>query len=175
MRYILAHLVVVLAVASCSGGGAGPALSGSDRWHGLVVAPENRCSIYDRSDYPYPQSVEAEIVARDGLWSPYDDTRFHSRDDSQIEHVVALSEAHDSGLCGASAAVRAAFARDLDNLVLATPKLNREKSGKDAAEWLPDRRQCWFVETVIAVRQEYALTIDPVEADAIDRVMAGCS
>ena len=130
--------------------------------------------MYDRDDYRYPQSVEAAIVARDGLWSPYDDTQFANTGESQIEHVIALSEAHDSGLCAATAAVRRAFARDLDNLVLATPSLNRAKSGKDAAEWMPDRRRCWFVETIVAVRVEYSLTIDQAEMDAIDAVK-GCA
>ena len=45
--------------------------------------------------------------------------------DTDIEHIVARSEAHDSGLCAASAAVKAAFARDLLNLTLASPRLNR--------------------------------------------------
>ncbi len=111
----------------------------------------------------------------DGAWSPYDGTRFESLKESDIEHVVAVSEAHDSGLCGASLAVRARFARDLDNLTLATPRLNRhEKVARDAAEWLPELNRCWFAKTVIAVRQEYGLTIDRREADALDAILAGC-
>ena len=95
--------------------------------------------------------------------------------DSDIEHIVAVSEAHDSGLCAASAAVRARFARDLDNLTLATPRLNRYvKVARDAAEWLPELNRCWFAETVIAVRREYRLTIDRREANALDVVLAGC-
>ena len=42
-----------------------------------------------------------------------------------IEHVVAVSEAHDSGLCAADAETRRRFAGDLDNLTLAVPHLNR--------------------------------------------------
>ena len=72
-------------------------------------------------------------------------------------------------------AVRARFARDLDNLTLATPRLNRhEKVARDAAEWLPELNRCWFAKTVIAVRQEYGLTIDRREADALDAILAGC-
>ena len=30
----------------------------AETWRGLTVAPENRCSPYDKAgDYPYPQSV----------------------------------------------------------------------------------------------------------------------
>ena len=45
---------------------------------------------------------------------------------------------------------------------------------KDAAEWLPDLNQCWYVNRTIQVRMEYGLTIDQDEADAIDLVLAGC-
>lgn len=144
-------------------------------WRGLVVAPECRCTPYDRDDYPYPQSVEPLIAQRDGMTSKYSGTRFSSLKQSDIEHVVSLSEAHDSGLCAASAAVRRAFARDLDNLALATPRLNRhQKSGHDAAEWLPPLNRCWYALTIIAVRQEYRLTIDRREAAALERVLAAC-
>ena len=55
--------------------------------------------------------------------SPYDGETFETLRESTIEHIVALSEAHDSGLCIASAAVKSLFASDLDNLTLATMAL----------------------------------------------------
>ena len=55
------------------------------------------------------------------------------------EHIVARSEAHDSGLCAADSETRREFASDPLNFTLASPAVNRsQKSGKDAAEWLPD-------------------------------------
>ena len=64
---------------------------------------------------------------------------------------------------------------DLDNLTLATPRLNRhEKVARDAAEWLPERNRCWCATTIIAVRREYGLTIDRRESAALDAVLAGC-
>ena len=146
-----------------------------ETWRGLVVAPECRCSPYDRGDYPYPQSVEPLIAKRDGMTSKYSGTTFRSLKESDIEHVVSISEAHDSGLCAASAAVRRQFARDLDNLALAAPRLNRhQKGGLDAAEWLPPLNRCWYAKTIIAVRQEYRLTIDVREAVALEAVLATC-
>ena len=88
---------------------------------------------------------------------------------------MAASEAHDSGLCAADAATKARFARDLRNLTLAAPALNRyQKSGKDAAEWVPARNACWFAGRVLEVRRAYGLTIDRREAAALDRFLAGC-
>ena len=84
--------------------------------------------------------MEAQIAERlGGIVSPYDGTRFESLKESDIEHIIATSEARNSGLRAASAAVRARFARDLDNLTLATPASKRpQKSALDAAEWLPE-------------------------------------
>ena len=90
--------------------------------------------------------------------------------------MLARSEAHDSGLCAADEETRRTFSRDLDNLTLASPSLNRyQKSAKDAADWLPDQNRCWFVTTIINVRLKYGLTIDQREADAIDVVLASCT
>ena len=146
-------------------------------WRGLTIAPENRCSPYDSDDYSYPQSVEDDIV-RDlgGIYSPYTCESFESDTETDIEHIIARSEAHDSGLCSADARTRRDFARDLDNLTLASPSLNRsQKSDKDAAEWMPDQNRCWFAQTIVDVRLKYGLTIDQAEADAIDAVLAGCT
>ena len=150
----------------------------AETWRGLTVAPEHRCAPYDRDDYPYPQSVELEIISRMGgqIYGPYTGRHYTSRRQTDIEHMVATSEAHDSGLCAASDATRARFARDLDNLTLASPSVNRhEKRAKDAAEWLPAKNRCWFAARVVAVRQKYALTVDAREAAALDAVLARCA
>ena len=149
----------------------------TETWRGLVIAPENRCSPYDRKrDYPYPQSIEQSIVRRLGrVYGPYTDTCFASTRQTDIEHIVATSEAHDSGLCASDRGVRARFASDLRNLTLASPRVNRhQKSGKDAAEWLPTRNRCWFAARVVEVRRAYGLTIDPREATVLERILAHC-
>ena len=145
-------------------------------WRGLRVADEDRCSRYDGSHYSYPQTVEARIVDRlGGIYSPYACEMFDSTGETEIEHVVARSEAHDSGLCGADAATRERFARDLRNLTLASPKLNGEKGKKDAAEWLPELNRCWFAKTIVDVRRAYDLTIDRREADVLESILSSCS
>ena len=146
-------------------------------WRGLVVAPEQRCAPYDPDDYRYPQSVEDRIVAElGGVYAPYTGRWFASDSETDIEHIVARSEAHDSGLCAADAATKRRFATDLLNLTLAGPRVNRyQKVDKDAAEWLPLQNRCWYAARIIAVRQQYGLTVDRREADALDRVLSGCA
>ena len=156
---------------------ASDAVQGQTSWRGLVVAPEQRCATYDADDYQYPQSVEDRIVAElGGVYGPYTGQWFANKSETDIEHMVARSEAHDSGLCAADNGTRRRFATDLLNLTLASPSVNRnQKRDHDAAEWLPDRNRCWFADRVVAVRQKYGLTIDQREAAALDRVLSTCS
>ena len=145
---------------------------------GLTVAAEYRCSPYDADDYPYSQSVEPRIVADMGgiIYGPYTGRTFSSTRETDIEHIVARSEAHDSGLCATSPGTRKRFSSDLLNLTLASPSVNRhQKSGKDAAEWLPELNRCWYAARIVQVKREYGLTVDPREADALDAVLSGCA
>ena len=94
-------LVVVLGL----GGGPDHAAAQAS-WRVLVVAPEARCAPYDADAYRYSPSVEAGIVAAlGGVYGPYTGRWFASPRDTDIEHIVARSEAHDSGLCAADAAL----------------------------------------------------------------------
>ena len=38
---------------------------------------------------------------------------------------------------------------------------------------LHDQNRCWFADRSIGVRRKYGLTIDPREADALERVLSG--
>ena len=113
------------------------------------------------------------------IYGPYSGRLFRSTLETDIEHVVAVSEAHDSGLCAADAETRRRFATDLLNLTLASPEMNRcGKSGKcayDAAQWLPPMNQCWFAARIVAVRLKYRLTVDWRDAAALERVLSGCA
>ena len=142
----------------------------------VSIEPENRCTPYDRDDYPYPQSIEQDIIDRQGgLFSPYDSTMFNDPSESDIEHIVAVSEAHDSGMCSRSAEEKKIFSTDLDNLTLATPRLNRfEKIGYDAAEWLPPLNQCWYVWTIAHVKSKHDLTVDRAEYNVLHQIVLDC-
>ena len=173
---------LIIPGASATGAVASPSPEATSSppltWSGLEVAAENRCAPYDADDYPYSQSVEQLIVGDMGgiIYGPYTGTWFASTSETDIEHIVARSEAHDSGLCAAGAATRRRFASDILNLTLASPSVNRsQKSGKDAAEWLPDLNRCWFASRVVEVRLKYALTVDERERDAIEGILSGCS
>jgi hypothetical protein len=155
--------------------------SAQDTWRGLIVEPENRCSPYDKKkQYPYPQSVEDAIVVQMGghVYGPYTGRYFASDKETDIEHIVAASEGHDSGLCSASAETREQFATDMLNLTLAAPKVNRcsstGKCGLDAAEWMPTKNKCWFANRIVEIKVKYSLSANQAEADALKSVLASC-
>ena len=92
---------------------------------------------------------------------------------TDVEHIVALAEAHDSGL---SADDMVTFSGDPFNLTVAMPYENRTvKNDRDAADYLPEHNQCWFAARVIAVKQRWGLSVDEREAQFLKTALAGCT
>ena len=175
---MLARILMVLTVLALAAACGGEEETGEEEtWRGLTVAPEERCAPYRRTDYAYNSRVRehALVMELGGVYAPYTGRCFDDRRDTDVEHMIALSEAHDSGMCGRSRAEKTRFASDPLNLTLATPEVNRqEKRHYDATEWLPEKNRCWFAARVVAVRQKYNLTIDRAEAQALEEVLSGC-
>ena len=148
-----------------------------DSWRGLKIAPEHRCTPYKRDDYRYPQSLESKIFESSGMiYCPYTGQCFDSLRDTDIEHIIPLSEAHDSGLCAADLETRRRFASDLLNITLAEPHVNRyQKRHYDAAEWMPALNQCWYANRNVEVRLKNNLTIDRREAESLESVLSSCT
>ena len=143
---------------------------------GVRIAEEVDDDSYDRDDYDYPGSIEADIVNRQGgLYSPYSLNCFDSATETDIEHIVATAEAHASGMYARTEEDRSAYAKDLDNLTLAAPGVNRnQKSDKDPAEWMPENNRCWYVGKWVEIKKKYNLTMDQAEADSVAAVYQEC-
>ena len=144
---------------------------------GVVVAPESRNAPYNRDDYYYPASIEQRIIDNQGgHFSPYTLACFDELGETDIEHVVAAAEAHDSGMGTRTDDEKRAFAQDLDNLTTASPSVNRfQKKDNDPAEWMPENNRCWYVGVWVNVKRKYGLTMDQSEADAILPIYQECT
>lgn len=94
----------------------------------------------------------------------------------QIDHVVALHNAWNSGASGWTARKRRALGNDPQNLLAVSGPANQEKSDADASQWLPSdvRFRCAYVSRQIGVKAAYGLTVTAAEKNAMRKVLLGC-
>ncbi len=153
---------------------------GSPVWMGLSVCGEGDREGYDRDAFGTGyRSLEDEIVdslpqVRDSVYTPYTCKLFAIKEDgtadTDIDHIVALAEAYDSGLDSASFRD---FGKDLDNLTIADPTVNRHrKSDNDAAEWSPTHNRGWYAAKIVAVKQKYGMSVNPAERDSLASMLS---
>jgi hypothetical protein len=94
----------------------------------------------------------------------------------QIDHVVALSDAWQTGAQQLTADQRQQLANDPLELLAVDGPANQQKSDGDAATWLPSNKpfRCQYVARQIAVKAKYSLWVTAAEKEAIQRVLASC-
>ena len=94
----------------------------------------------------------------------------------QIDHVVALSNAWQTGAIKLSIKDRTAFANDPMNLLAVKGRLNSQKGDGDAATWLPPLKsfRCDYVARQIAVKIKYKLWFTAPEKEAMVRILKSC-
>lgn len=94
----------------------------------------------------------------------------------QIDHVVPLSLAWDTGAQLLSPAAREQLANDPLNLLAVDGPTNQAKGDSGAAEWLPPlpSARCDYAARVVAVRARYELWVTPEEHDALAAVLRDC-
>ncbi len=94
----------------------------------------------------------------------------------QIDHVVALSDAWQTGAQQLSSEMRAGLANDPLELLAVDGPANQQKSDGDAATWLPPNKafRCQYVARQVAVKKKYSLWVTPAEKDAITSVLTTC-
>ena len=94
----------------------------------------------------------------------------------QIDHVVALSNAWQTGAFKLTLAQRTAMANDPLNLLAVKGKLNSQKGDGDAATWLPPLKssRCDYVARQVAVKLKYKLWFTAPEKEAIVRILKSC-
>lgn len=140
-----------------------------DHW----ISQGNGCDTRDRvlidesltpAQVAYPGCA---VIAGD-WYSNYDNITTTDPTDLDIDHLVPLKEAWDSGAINWTPARREAFANDLDDeraLVAVTSSSNRSKGDRDPSNWLPPHRPsiCGYLSDWIAVKARWSLAMDPSE------------
>ncbi len=94
----------------------------------------------------------------------------------QIDHVVALGNAWQTGAAALTAQQRQSLANDPLNLLAVDGQANQDKSAGDAATWLPPNKgfRCQYVARQISVKAAYRLWVTPAEKAAMQRVLGLC-
>lgn len=94
----------------------------------------------------------------------------------QIDHVVALSDAWQTGAQQLSIDQRKQLANDPLELLAVDGAANQAKSDGNAATWLPKNKsfRCEYVARQIAVKKKYNLWVTDAEKQAIQSVLATC-
>ncbi|WP_134767211.1 HNH endonuclease family protein [Nocardioides sp. 1609] len=126
-----------------------------------------------------PVTVGSGCALSGGRWfSYYDGVSQSAAGDLDIDHMVPLAEAWDSGASDWTAAERRSYANDLGDprsLVGVTAGENRSKSDQDVAEWTPGREQCRYLREFVAVKVRWGLSVDGAEQSAMSSLASGCS
>ena len=93
-----------------------------------------------------------------------------------IDHVVALSNAWQTGGFQLTTLQRTNFANDPLNLIAVDFRLNRQKGDGDAATWLPPYKsyRCTYVARQVLVKERYKLWVTPPEKVAISKLLDSC-
>jgi hypothetical protein len=164
----------------------------------LTVATENRTG-YDRDLFPTWDTIEGTcntreyILKRDGTnvttnssctatsgswYSPYDGATWSAASDVDIDHLVPLAEAWDSGASKWTTAQREALANDVTRpqLLAVTDNVNQSKGDQDPATWVPSRTAyvCTYVRAWVQVKHYYNLSVDSAEKSALTNYLASC-
>lgn len=94
----------------------------------------------------------------------------------QIDHVVALSNAWQTGAQSLTQAQREQLANDPLNLQATDGPTNSAKGDSDAATWLPPNKphRCAYIARQVAVKMRYHLWVTAPERAAMQRILVTC-
>ena len=156
----------------------------------LDVRPEHD-SDYDRGDWPHWSDLDrdgcdtrCEVLAAerlpDGSWySVFDGRSTDMAREFDIDHLVPLAEAHESGGWEWDRSTRQHFANDegyAHALIAVSASSNRSKGKKDPAEWLPPdtASHCFYADAWVRVKHRWSLSVDVNELIALGRILTNC-
>jgi hypothetical protein len=133
------------------------------------------------SSGPVTYEDERECRVATGLWEdPYTGESFTSPSDLDVDHVVALRDAHDSGAFAWDAEKRRAFANELGDethLRAVAKGANRSKGSRGPDEWLPPNEEfrCTYLQEVAAIRTRWELSTSSEEQAVLDYMVKVCN
>jgi hypothetical protein len=130
--------------------------------------------LISRSLSPVSMNSKRCTVVR-GEWDDYYYPQVHTQAKNvDIDHLIPLKHAHDTGATAWGRRQREAFANDPENLVITDRRYNRQKGAKSITEWLPAGRDyaCRYIRDWIRLKSKYQLSLTAPEEKTISS--SGC-
>lgn len=112
-----------------------------------------------------------------GSWvSPYDLKASNNAGDFDVDHLVPLANAFQSGGWAWSTERRRAFANNPGELVVASASSNRSKGADSPDQWRPSNRDSWcaYADGWVKVKSAWGLTVTTSERDALGQMLDTC-
>lgn len=126
-----------------------------------------------------PVTVGDDCSLSGGRWfSYYDRVSWTDPGRIDIDHLVPLAEAWDSGARSWKTKTRQAFANDLGDhrtLVGVTDSVNQSKGDQDPNEWMPEYGDCRYLRQWVAVKHRWRLRVDRPERRALISLADDCT
>ena len=153
-----------------------------EEWPHWADVDGNGCDA--RQDALIAWSVVAATVNRSGTckvvagsWvSPYDQKASNNSSDFDVDHLVPLANAFQSGGWAWSTERRRAFANNPSELVVASSSSNRSKGADSPDQWRPTNRDSWcaYADGWVKVKSTWGLTVTTSERDALGQMLDTC-
>jgi hypothetical protein len=144
----------------------------------------NGCDVRDQvlaeeSEVPVTRGRDGCSVVEGEWLSIYDGYSTPDPEELEIDHMVPLAEAWESGAWEWPDTRRERYANDTrrpDALIAVTAATNQSKSDRDPAEWMPPERDVWcrYAEAWITQKSAWELSIDQAEHEALENILATC-
>ena len=127
----------------------------------------------------YEDSRRCRVAS--GAWvGPYTGEQFTDPGRLDVDHMVPLGNAHQSGGWAWSPEQKRRYANDLsydNHLIAVQASANRAKGSRSPAEWKPPDRGYWCQYAVdwIAIKNAWELTAVEPEAEALREMLGACA
>lgn len=121
-----------------------------------------------RSLTPAKLGGKRKCTVRSGEWKDfYYNETLQKAGEVDIDHVVPLKHAWETGADSWDSEKRRAFANDPENLVITNRKYNRQKGAKTILEWMPIDRSyaCRYANQWFLIKEKYKLSISDKEIE----------
>lgn len=113
----------------------------------------------------FQENNPCEEVTKGKWYDPYTNRYFTDASKLDVDHRIALKEAHRYGGSDWNTAKRKAFANDPINLIPVYLGSNRSKGYKPAYKWMPENKDYWceYIRTRVTVANKYGLKLPAKE------------